>query len=180
MDADQAIANGFATAKVAGLKAAASIDPRGLAKLTIPDKYRERVNALLAKPAEQPKVSAAVDVIKACREGGCLELAEELVSANATADRVTARIAEVGEQKRQAKARADEITALCAKAKLPELTAGYIAGAMNVADVRAHLTTVTAKLDRAEIDTGLQPDQGMKGKSRIDTAAVYAARNKVN
>jgi ATP-dependent protease ClpP protease subunit len=180
MDADEAIANGFATEKVEGLKAAASIDPRGLAKLTVPDKYRARVDALLAKPAEPPKAADAVEIIKACRKGDCSELAEELVAAKATTERVTARIAEVGEQKRQAKARADEISALCATAKLPELAAGYVAGSMSLADIRTHLTTITAKVDHVEIHHHVSPDAGAVRKPVIDVTAVYAARNRLS
>jgi hypothetical protein len=40
MNADEAIANGFATDKIDGLGVAASIDPRATAKLKVPDQYR--------------------------------------------------------------------------------------------------------------------------------------------
>lgn len=185
MDADQALEKGFVTEKVEGLKAAASIDPRSLAKLTVPEKYRDRVNALLAKP--EPPVGgtgggappAAVDVLRLCREGECPELAEELVKAGAAAEQVQARIAAARQVKAQARARETEIRSLCAAAKLPDLADAYVVGGMAVAQVRAQLTLVTAKLDKVEIDAGLGPDQGARKKPAIDTAAVYAELNKL-
>jgi hypothetical protein len=48
---------------------------------------------------------------------------------------------------------------------------------MALADVQAHLTTITAAMDRAEIDTGCGRMQTGKAKPKIDPAAVYAARN---
>ncbi len=45
MDADEAIAAGFATKKVKGLKAAASYDPSALNKLAIPPRYADRLTA---------------------------------------------------------------------------------------------------------------------------------------
>jgi ATP-dependent protease ClpP protease subunit len=163
MDADEAIAKGFATAKVEGLKAAASIDPRAMAKLTIPDKFRDRVAQLVKPaptPAPAPEPAAAADVLRLCREGECLDLAEALIGDKATIDIVQARVTETKTQRAAAAARATEITAICTTAKLPELAPGYISGGMSPADVRAHLVTITAKLDTAEIDGGLKPDHG--------------------
>lgn len=45
MDADEAVANGFATKKVAGLKAAASLSPRAVVRCGVPKKYRDRIAA---------------------------------------------------------------------------------------------------------------------------------------
>jgi ATP-dependent protease ClpP protease subunit len=181
MTADEAIANGFATEKVEGLKAAASIDPRSLAKLTVPEKYRDLVDALVAKPTAAPPApaaAAAADVLRLCREGECLDLAEGLLQAAATVDQVNARISTERETRQQARARETEIRSLCEAAKLPELAAGYVAGGMQAQQVRAHLTLLTAKLDRVEIDAGLAPDQGSRRKPVIDVVAVYAERNK--
>jgi hypothetical protein len=61
------------------------------------------------------------------------------------------------------------------KAKQPELAQGYIDGAMSVDAVKAHLTTITAKLDKVEIDTGLKPDA--KDRTKIDTVAIYRDLN---
>jgi len=184
MDADQAIANGFATEKVEGLKAAASLDARAMAKLTIPEQFKARVEALLAPPpappvppAPAPVAASAVDVLRLCREGEVSDLAEGLIAAGAPIDAVQAAIAEAKESRAVAAARSVEIAALCAKAKLPELAADYIAGAMTPAAIRAQLTIVTAKLDQIEIDGNLDPSHGSRPKTRIDVAAVYAARN---
>jgi hypothetical protein len=43
---------------------------------------------------------------------------------------------------------------------MPQLAAGYIAGGLAVADVQTHLTTIKALIDTAEIDSGINPDQG--------------------
>lgn len=180
MDADEAITNGFATDKVEGLKAAALIDPKAAAKLgAVPEKYRDRVQAMV-KPAPAPVAPAAsaVDVIRACNEAGCPELAESLVTKNASMEDVRQALTEAKASKTAAEARASAIRAACVVAKQPELADGYIAGGMTLAAVKAHLTTITAKLDKVEIDTGLEPDANAKPKSRIDTAAVYAGLNK--
>lgn len=161
MDADEAIAKGFATTKVEGLKAAASIDPRGMAKLTVPDRFKDRVKAFVqTPPAPAPAAAAAADVLRVCREGGCLDLAEGFITGRATLETVTATVAEAKAARAAAAARATEITAICEHAKLPELAAGYIAGAMTVADIKAHILTITARLDAAEIDGGLDPNHG--------------------
>lgn len=178
MDADTAIANGFATDKVEGLQAAASIDRRALAKFTVPEKFRARVDAFLRPTPTAPVAAGAADVIKAVAAAGLpTTLAAELVDAALPMDAVTARIATEKAAKDAATARASEITAACGLAKLPKLAAGYIAGAMSVAAVKEHLTTITAELDRVEIDGGLQPENGSKAKPRISVADVYAKRN---
>lgn len=181
MDADEALAKGFITDKIEGLKAAASIDPRALAKLVIPEKYRGRVEALVAKPAPAPAppvAAAAADVLRLCREGECLDLAEGLLQAGATEEVVRDRIASVKETKAQARARETEIRGLCAAAKLPELADSYVAGGMAAAQVRAQLTLMTAKLDQVEIDAGLSPDHGARRRPVIDVVALYAERNR--
>ena len=180
MDADEAIANGFATEKIEGLQAAAKLDSRLLAKRTIPEKYRARVEALLTPAPEPPKAASAVDVLRICREGDCLDLAEGLIAASATLDTVTAKVTETKTAKAAAVARAIDIRAVCAKATLPELADGYIAGAMPLDAIRAQLTAMTARLDAIEIDGALLPDKDTgtaKGK-QINAAAIYAERNR--
>jgi ATP-dependent protease ClpP protease subunit len=182
MDADQAIANGFVDEKVAGLKAAASIDPRTVGKLKVPEQFRARIEALVAKPEPTPPApmaAAATDVLRLCRKGECLDLAESLVASGATLETVQASVTTERQTRTAAAARATEIRALCAKAKLPDLADGYVAGGMTPDAVRMQLTIVTAKLDRIEIDGSLKPDQGTQPKARIDTAKIYADRNQV-
>lgn len=183
MDATQAIENGLATQKAEGLKAAASLDSRLLPKLKIPDQYKARVDALLPQPKpeaeqEKPRAAAATDVLALCQEAGLdLAFAQSLITAHLTTDEVKARVTDERTKRAEAKRRADAITKMCADANLPELAAGYIAGAMTVDAVKAHLTTLTAKLDRVEIDGGLPPDHGTKPTARINTAEIYARRN---
>jgi hypothetical protein len=181
--ADEAVDNGFATEKVVGLKAAAMLDPRAIAKLTIPDQYRARVEALVAKPTPAadptPPAAPAADVLRLCREGECLDVAESLLAAGATLDQVTARVTDARAARVAQAARARDITALCQTAHLPELADSYIQGGMSVDAICAQLTVLTAKLDQVEIDGGQAPDAGARKKARIDVSAVYAERNRV-
>jgi ATP-dependent protease ClpP protease subunit len=188
LEADEAIEKGFATEKVEGLKAVASIGPRGLTKLAVPEKYSDRVKALV-KP--EPKADAgnlalddeepaqATEVLRLCREGDCLDIAESLIEDGLSIERVQSRVKAEVESRANAKARATEIQGLCEKAKLPELADGYIRGQMSSDDVRAHLTAFTARLDRAEIDGGLEPDNGYRPKAKINVSQVYADRNRL-
>lgn len=182
-DADEAVAAGFATEKVEGLKAAASLDPKMLGKLTVPEKYRARVDALVTRPAPAPPapvVASAGDVLAAVDAAGFgAAFAKELLDAALPMLEVQARIDAAAAERTRETARAKEISALCATAKLSDLAAGYLAGSMRAADVRAHLTTITARLDRVEINGGLDPDQGVRPKPVINVAAIYAARNRV-
>lgn len=181
MDADEAVEKGFADEKVEGLKAAASIRPDSVSRLAIPERFRARVDALLEQPAPSPAPptpAAAVDILRMCREGGCIDVAEALIAEGATTEQVQARVSGERETRERAQAREREIRALCDKAKLPELAAGYVAGGMKPEQVRQQLTLLTAKLDKVEIDGGLQPDHGAGAKPVINVAAVYAERNK--
>lgn len=181
LSADQAIEKGLATEKVEGLKAVASLDSRSLAKLKVPDQYRARVDALLKRepaPPPAPMAADATEVLRICRENGCLDLAEELVTAKATVATVTAKVTEARTARAAAAQRASDITALCKAQKLPELADGYIAGAMSLDAVRAHITIITAKVDHAEIDGGLLPDRGATPTARLSTSEIYAARNR--
>jgi ATP-dependent protease ClpP protease subunit len=177
MDADEAIANGFATDKIQGLQAAASLNAGAVAKLTIPDKYRDRVHALLKPAPTAPVAAAATEVLRLCREHACLDLAESLIVAKSSLEEVQARVAAARTTRTQATERATQIRALCETARLPELAAGYLNGAMSLEDIRAHLTTITAKVAGAEIDGSLEPDRGSRRTPVIDVAATYAARN---
>lgn len=189
MDADEALANGFATEKVEGLKAAASIDPRAVAALKVPERFRARVAALLVPAAAEPSPESgqpapeppspppAAEVLRRCRDAGCLDLAEQFLETQASLPDVDTALAAAVDARTREAARASEIRTLCQVAKLPGLADGYIAGAMPVAAVRAHLTTITATLQQATIDGTLMPDAGARPTPRIDTAAVYARLN---
>lgn len=182
MNADEAIANGLATHKVAGLKAAASLDTRATAKLTVPEKYRDQVKAFLKpeqpKASDAPQAAAASDVLRLCAEGDCLEVAASLVDAKATLDQVKATIGETRAARAEAAERSAAIRTMCANAKLPALADAYVTGGMTVEGVKAQLITMKAELDKAAIDTSLDPDQGTKSTARIDVIDVYAQRSK--
>jgi ATP-dependent protease ClpP protease subunit len=181
MDADTAIANGFATEKVEGLQVVASLDRRAFATRTIPEAFTARVDALL-KPVDptpaEPVVASATDVLTRVQAAGLdLAFASALVSAALPLEQVTARIATAKTEQAQSAARVAEIRALCATAKQADLADTFITGGLSVDGVRAALTHVTAQLDRVNpIDASLQPETGT-ATVRIDTAAVYAARN---
>lgn len=180
MDADEAVKNGLATDVIAAVKVEASLRPEVLARLgTIPDAYRAQAEPLVIRPAAPTpapapaapaKVAAeAREVLAACKAAGCLDLADELLEAKASLAEVTARVAA-----------AKEIRAVCATAKLPDLAAGYIQARVPLDVVRAHLTTLTAKFDAAEITTALTPDaERPRAKARINVAAIYAERNQL-
>lgn len=174
MSAQEAIANGFAHEQVQGLKAAALIDPRAIEALQVPEQYRARVQAFVQKPAP-PQTADPKDVARLCKEADCLDLVESLLGLSL--EDVQAKVTTAKSERLVVAQRRTDITALCTTAKLPELAAGYIAGAMSLDAVRAHLTTITAKLDQFEIDGSLRPAGGTKAKSAINITEIYAARN---
>jgi ATP-dependent protease ClpP protease subunit len=173
MAADEAIANGFATDKVEGLKAVAAIDRRATASLKIPDQFKARVESLLAEappaPPSAPQVATAEAITRACADAGLdLAFAATLLEAGVAADALAARVtaeqtsrAAAAEAQRVAQAAADqrrtEIAALCQVAKLPTLAADFIDSQMPVDKVRHALTTIAAAVDGKEIDGGIVP-----------------------
>lgn len=159
MNADEAIAHGFATEKVEGLKAAASITPSAMAKLKVPEQYRDRLQAFVTPAPSAPVKASAEEILRACKAVDCLELAEELLAANLTLDAATTRLQAVKQAKDAEASRVATISALCTELQLPELAAAYIAGKMPVDQVRAQLAIVRAKQD-IHIDNTLDPNQG--------------------
>jgi len=289
MDADEAVANGFATEKVEGLKAAAVLSPAAVARFgNVPEKFRERLQsmairndlklasgaegtsieefsqavwqalrerfgdpwapgakpwwivqtyedavvvnrdskcweypvaldkdgqialgepfevemvwvktgdsktlttkaraAILAKAPPAPasirpsRPAAAGDVLQACAGAGLdLAFAQALVAGQPTIEAAQQQIATEKETRAAAATRATQIRALCLTAKLPELADGYVAGAMSLDDVKAHLTTMTAKLDAIEIDGSLRPDHAA-APPQLRAADIYAERNRL-
>lgn len=174
LTADEALANGFVTDIVSGMQVAAALDRRVLSR--VPDRFRDRVEAFVA-PA--PSVATAEEVVRLCREAGCLAIAESLIAAKLPIADVTARIAAAQTETTAAATRATDIAALCATARVPELAAGYIASAMPLEDVRTHLVTLQARMNGTEIDTGIQPNASALGaKNLLSPTAIYADRNK--
>lgn len=188
MDADEAIANGFATEKVEGLRAAAKFNAKALATLKVPESLRERIAAFAAAPAptpapvpepEAPKAATAVEVLAACREGQCLDEAEQLLTQGATLAQVKAHVTAKVQARAAETERQRAITAACAMANQADLASSYITAGMPLDQVRAHLAIVTAKLDKVELDGHKTPDAERAGKVRaaLDPVAIYAARN---
>jgi hypothetical protein len=181
MGPEEALANGFVTEIIEASPITACFRPEVVAKLgEVPEAYRERVAALTAPPAADvvppepdppPPIVQTADVpgiLAECKAAGCLDLAEELIEAKATREQAKARATE-----------AKEIRGLCAAAKLPDLAEGYITARMPVADVKIHLTTITAKMDAVEITTTLpvNGDAHVRPASRLNPSAIYAERN---
>jgi ATP-dependent protease ClpP protease subunit len=172
MTADEAIANGFATEKVEGLQAAATLSAGALAKLSVPEKYRDRVAALVKPeptPPAPPVVAKATEVLTLVESAGLsTAFARELIEAALPLEGVKAKLA-----------RAKEIKALCVTATLEGLADGYIRGSMAAADVKAHLTTITARMDKAEIDANLPPghERGVAAPTVINSREIYERFN---
>lgn len=178
MDADQAIANGFATEKITTQAAAASLNRRAFARVHVPDQYRDRVAALVVPETTAPASAEALEVIAAVEAAGLsTAFARALVADRLPMEQVQARIAAAAADATAARERADSITALCDTAALPQLAAGYIRGGITLDDVRTQLTTVKALIHKDEIDTGLRPDARHQAASAINTTDIYAARN---
>jgi len=184
MEADEAIANGFATAKVEGLKAAALFPRQALA--LVPEQFRDRVKAFMELDApaappvpETPKApsAAALDVIRACAAAGCSDMAEELVSGGLTMAEATAKIATVQQARAAEASRVSEIRALCDRVKLPARAEFYIRNNVSATEVRGDLVTVTAIADQSTINSGLSPDVSATKVVSLNPADVYAARN---
>jgi hypothetical protein len=161
MDADEALANGFATEKVEGLRAAALLDPAGLAKLpTPPEKYRDRVSVLVVQPEPAPAPPAKPDakaVVQACKAAGFPELADDLLE-EPTLEAVHARLQQAKDRRAAAEARATEIRGLCKAANVEDRAEAYIGAGVSSDFVKNELTWVTAKLAGAEIESALPPD----------------------
>jgi ATP-dependent Clp protease protease subunit len=184
LDADEAIEKGFATDKVEGLQAAAGIDVRFAKSLNVPDRFKDRMSAFLAKPEPTPtpapaasQAAPALDVMRLCREANCSDIAEALVADGATLEQVQAKVTSTRATRDAEAARASEIRALCGVAKCDPLASGYIAGGMPVDQVRAQLQTIRAMVDgRLGVDGAIVPDAGQQPKAHIDTAAIYQRR----
>jgi len=180
MSADEAIANGFATDKAEGLQAAASIDARARGSLNVPEQFKARVDALLKREAPAPVAAAAADILAAVAAAGLdTAFASELVAAALPMEQVTARIDAAKAERATRETRERDIRALCDSNQFDYLADSYVAGGMTVDAVRAQVLTLKAKRDAWEVDHHPPVDpKGANGQVVIDTAAVYAARNK--
>lgn len=173
MSATEALERGFVTEIAQGLKAAASLSRTALAKLRVPDALKATVDAFIQPDPPPAPPFDALPIVSACTKAGLPELAEALVRAKATPAAVDARLAEERQARAARTERETSIRQACALAKVPELADGYVAGAMSLADVKAHLVVVRARLDKVEVDNSLHPDQPAGGKRTVDRAAAY-------
>lgn len=177
MTAAEALEHGFVTDVISGVEAAAaSFDQRVLAIAKVPEKHREALGAFLKKEQPAPTAAAALEVMAACREAGCVDLAEDFIRQGLTLEKVHTKAGETKTARAAAAQREKDITALCASQKYPELAAGYIKGGQSIADVKAHLAVITARAGNPEINGALPVDGGAQ-KPVIDVTDIYAARN---
>lgn len=177
MDADEAIKQGFATDKVEGLRAAAALDRRASSILSIPEKFSDRVKALLTPEASAPQPASADEVLRLCTEASLdLSFARTLIDAKVTDADVRTRIAAEKDARAKSETRKSEITALCKKNGLEELAGSYISGGMTLEAVKAQIVVFTAKIDgKTTINTDLNP--GGAAAPAVDVFASYAALN---
>lgn len=133
---------------------------------------QEAAQAPPPSPPASASEKAAADaktVLRLCREGDCIALAEALIEKDATVDEVKAAIQ-----------RAQAITEACKAAEKPGLADSYIAGGMSVELVREQLTEITASDDTLEIHGKVDPDKAAASRPRIDVNAIYAELNKAH
>ncbi len=132
-----------------------------------------------APPANEPPASAptpapvvgsalAAHIFKACREGGIAELAEPIIVSSGLRDQASAD-ARIGE--------AREISGLCVAAKLPEIAAEFVAGGLNVDQVRARLYERVMAASAPHIDNTQRP-KGEQGRTAggLSATNIYATR----
>lgn len=162
MDADEAIANGFATEKIEGLQATARIDARVLAHLKAPAKFQARLNEFVSPAAPGP--AAAADVLALCRKHKCMNLAEDFVTNGATLEHVRARTET-----------ASTIRAICSVNHLEGFADGYIRASVAIDVVKEHMLLLKALIDNKQIDGSLLP--GGPAAALISSADIYAKRN---
>ncbi len=111
----------------------------------------------------------AADVVRMCREGDCMQLAETLIESNANRGEVAARVEH-----------ASRINELCAAAEMPELAEGYIANEATEDSVREQLASIAARLDDStEINGNIDPDARSRPKGQT-VSDIYAERNKAH
>ncbi len=173
LNAEEAIAAGLATDVVTGLRAAASISRAASGALKVPEKYSARVLAFLAPAPATRTPAGAQDVLRICRVGEVLDLAESLIGEGLTLEEAQARVDTAKASRTASAERETVIRAAFASANLADLADGYVASGMPLATVKAHLVTLTARLHAGEIESNLPPSHG-RAKVAIDVMGFYA------
>jgi hypothetical protein len=168
------VVDGKLTAIRAGLIAVRAVLEGGRGGVDLSAEVKERARAFvdgyLGKQEEDRATAAAgaEDILAAVKAAGLgIDIAEQLHRERVPISELPARIAE-----------AKEIQGLCATAKLPEEAAWLIRQRVPVAEVKAFLTRMTARMDRIEITTALPADggTGSPAKPGITAAEVYRLR----
>ena len=150
MNADEAIAHGLATHKTEGLAAAASLDPRGVAPLHVPDRFRDRVAALVRPGQAALMRRPARDLVRPTTK-------------------------EIPFDPAAAESRAREIRGLCRIGNLTALADFYVGSSLSAAEVGIHVCAVSAALDNIEVDGTLLPPA--EQRAGLNIGAIYRERN---
>lgn len=135
MDAAEAKARGFVTETIEGLKAAASINPKAIASLKVPDQYRARLAALVRAEAEEKQDQVEPDADGNCPDGyekgedGMCHLASAQARLKAT----------------PAAAAALEVIRLCNAAGVPEMAEALVTEGVTLAQATAKTTAAKAE-----------------------------------
>lgn len=178
LNAEDAVAKGFADEIQPSLRVAASFDMDRL-----PDNVRASIApaANSGDPGDQdappegdllPDAAAralAVAIIAKASTAGLAAHADVFLLDSAIASEADADTAI---------AEARNIVAICAAAKLPEMSAGMIKARVPLATVRARLQTARAELDAALHTNNRLPQPTTTPQSAISIAGIYAARRK--
>jgi ATP-dependent protease ClpP protease subunit len=201
MDADEAIERGFADEKISGVSAAAAFDIAKLPKKMrdVPEKYRERVQALL-KPATDPAPnpseqeagssqqqdntahgsSLTIDQIRAESEKRVKDILD--LCTKAGVPEAASNFLDKGLSVDEVRARladADKIRSRCVAAKLPDRANGYIIAGMTVNEVANEIFDVLLAR-QPDIDNHTRLERSNGGSATpplLDQAAIYAKRN---
>jgi ATP-dependent Clp protease, protease subunit len=172
MDADEAVAKGFATEVVDAVEVAATFPRASLRALgTIPDPYARRIAALITPPpaparAPEPIAAAPLDILRACEAARLGFLARVLVETQAGPEQLATRIAA-----------AKEIRVICQAAKLDALTEPLVLEGVSLKTVQLLVTTLSARRDDQEIDGALLPNDRGGARPQLRADKIYEARN---
>jgi ATP-dependent Clp protease protease subunit len=194
MNAEDAVKNGFATEVMAPVAVTAKFRPEALEHLgEIPADIREKLAAFAE--TKTTVTSLVTDAVKAGLKSGEFDalVAEHfspkdkvdakyvLTACEGLFPKLATQLLDQPKADVDARvAHAKEVRALCETAKMPELAEGYVLAHTPIATIKAHLTVVTAKLDKVEIDTrhGDEKDPTPRA-TRLTSAQIYEARRTI-
>ena len=181
LNAEEAVAKGFADKLQAELKIAAAFDM---------DRLPENVRAAIAPPAGPSEeelaaqAAAAAKALAAAAQAAERELAGTIIALSAQAGIAALADAFIldpaiksASDAEAAIAEAREIVAVCAAARLPDMAAGLVKARVPLATVRSRLIEARVELDRALATNHHIPNKPTPApQSAISIAGIYAAR----